>query len=113
MAQLGIVTSEGLNVREIASDNARIVQTVSKGARLAVLDRQVFYGRYTWLQVRVIPSGKVGWVDARFVEVQAPPPDIIEPTPPAPPPSDTFSTIMLIGAALAAVLILGLLWLLG
>lgn len=83
MNAIATVKSDGLNVRSRAYQDASIIDVLTKGDKVPVLERRHFDGGYVWLKVK-LDSGKEGWVDARFVSVTSQVPDEEPPYIPVP-----------------------------
>lgn len=77
---VGYVTAEKLNVRAEPSTQAAILQQLSEGAAVTIIEKS---SNGQWLQI-VLSNGKQGWVAAQYVRVTAAGADLATTATPSP-----------------------------
>ena len=80
-----LVTSDGLNLREIPSTAGHVVDQINRGDECAVLGERVSLSGARWLRVHVLRTGDMGWVSAEFTTPKPEQPPVL---PPVLPPTE-------------------------
>ena len=79
MSHMVVVTSSGLNLREIPSTGGHAVDQLNQGDELSVIGERTSISGVRWLRVHVLRTGDQGWVVASHTKEK--------PEKPLPPPS--------------------------
>lgn len=66
---IAVVNEGPLNLRSGAGTGYSVVQVLSEGTYVDVLDGPYFANGYNWWQVQVDPSGNIGWVAGVYLTV--------------------------------------------
>jgi len=90
MIEIGIVMSDGLNLRrKPGAEEKDVINKLDKGERLKVIERPAHVGKARWIRIEDLRTGQQGYVaevdshGTRLVRIENLPPDV--PTrPPAP-----------------------------
>lgn len=79
--QLATVNSENVNLRAEASTTADVVDQVSSGIEVEIIDGPIEGEGYTWYEVQVTAEGgSSGWMASDFLDMEAAPEEEVEET---------------------------------
>lgn len=92
-----VVTSSGLNLREIASTAGHTIDQLNRGDELSFIEDRTSISGVKWMRVHVLRTGDRGWVQASYTKAKpdkpAPRPPTAHhhpPLPPSQPPAPDF-----------------------